>query len=64
MQLGLTIRIGAEGFTLSAPEGRIDLRQLTTEQLGTLASMLSETMGLVQPTAPIRRRRRSNNRKG
>lgn len=58
MQLGLTIRMGAEGFSLLAPEGRTDLRPLSSSQLSTLATMISDAMGLVQPAAPKRRRRR------
>jgi len=63
MKLGITIRMGAEGFTLSGPEGTADLSILTRDQRRTVAGMVSEAMGLsVQPTGPQRapRRRRFN----
>lgn len=55
--LGITIRMGAAGHTLTSPEGRIDLRALDRNQLGQAASILSEAMGLETP--PIRRQRRT-----
>lgn len=69
-RLGLTIRMGAEGFNLSGPEGRTDLRPLARPQLSTLGQMVSEAMGLDQLRGPgpsrqhRRRRHRNPNRKG
>lgn len=68
MKLGITIRKGAEGFTLSGPEGTADLAVLTREQRRTVAEMVSEAMGLERraEAKPARRRHfhRNRNRKG
>ncbi len=76
MPLGITIRKGAEGFTLKGPEGTADLSTLTRPELGTVGGMVSEAMGLERraPEKPPRKpprprhfhrnRNRNANRKG
>ena len=59
MRLGITIRKGASGFTLTSPDGSADLSSLPREQLRTVSGMVSEAMGLERkPEAPQKRRPR------
>ena len=61
-KLGITIRKGASGFTLSSPEGAFDLSSLNRAQLGEAAATLSEALGLEQ-RHQHQPRRRTNQRR-
>jgi hypothetical protein len=61
MPLGITIRKGAEGFTLKGPEGTADLSSLTRDQLRSTAGLVSEAMGLEQ--RPVEKPQRNPRRR-
>ena len=70
-RLGITIRIGSGGFAMTGPEGAFDLTHTDRQQRGTLASLLSDSLGLMVEERPSRKphrasrfNRRNVNRKG
>jgi hypothetical protein len=64
MRLGITIRMGAAGFHLAAPEGTVNLAAASRTQLRAVAESVSDAMDIPQekPAAPRRRRRQQHHR--